>query len=573
MSAEPAIRYVLDLREPQSHLVRVTMTIREASSPTDIQFPAWNNLYQIHDFVRNVEELEARCDGLAQSLARLDLNTWQSARQPCSTLEVRYAVYAHDDSNFSSDLNQHHAYMNFALLLFYLPRERQRSVRVKFLLPAGWKLATLLDDQDGEFKAANYDSLVDSPAEAGEFQEYHYSQSGATYRLVVDADPADYSADRLLASLQKITATETALMRDVPFSRYTFILHFPRRGVGGGMEHKYGTAISVPVAGLRQSYELEDDVAHEFFHLWNVKRIRPQALEPIDYVHGNDTRDLWFCEGLTRTYTKLVLLRAGMITRQNFYQLLAAEIQELEERPARRFQSVEEAGREAWFEKYPEYLRPDRSISYYNKGALLGFLLDLSIRHASRNQHSLDDLMRRLNEDFARRARFFTQADLRALIAQLAPRFANLDEFFRDYLMGTRELDYDTYLGFAGLRLRSRTEERPVFGFVAVQNIGGPVLVESVEPGSGAERAGLERGDILLEANGQPLSGLPEDQLVGAKPGHKVKFRVLRKQRRLEVEYPLGSKHLTAYRVEEIKHPTPQQLQVREGWLEGKTEQ
>ncbi len=295
-TAQP-VRYVLDLREPSSHLVRVSMTIPEAPAGTEIQFPAWNNLYQIRDFARNVRELTARCDGSAEELARVDLNTWQTESQSCSSLEVRYAVYANENNVYSSDLSEKHAFMNFALLLFYLPRERQRSVRVKFLLPGGWKLATLLDDEDGEFKAANYDNLVDSPAEAGEFQEYHYSQSGATYRVVVDADPSDYSAERLLASLQKITATETALMRDVPFSRYTFILHFPHEGPGGAMEHQYGTAVSVPAADLRQSYELEDSIAHEFFHLWNVKRIRPQALEPIDYVHGNDTRDLWFCEG------------------------------------------------------------------------------------------------------------------------------------------------------------------------------------------------------------------------------------------------------------------------------------
>src|SRR5205814_5971912 len=152
--------------------------------------------------------------------------------------------------------------------------------------------------------------------------------------------------------------------------------------------------------------------ADEFFHLWNVKRIRPQGLEPVDYVHGNDTTELWFSEGVTSTYGELALLRAGLISRQDFYANLAQEIRDLEQRPARKSQSAVEAGREAWLEQYVDYARPEPSISYYNKGELLGYLLDLGIRHATGNRRSLADVMRGLNENFARRGRFFPRADL-----------------------------------------------------------------------------------------------------------------------------------------------------------------
>ena len=166
---------------------------------------------------------------------------------------------------------------------------------------------------------------------------------------------------------------------------------------------------------------LESVAAHEFFHAWNVKRIRPQSLEPVDYINGNDTRDLWLCEGVTNTYAQLALLRAGLIDRDTFYARVAGAIQVLQSRSARRFQSAETSGREAWLEKYSDYNRSERSISYYNKGELLGYLLDLGIRHASHNQAGLDDVMRRLNQDFARRGRFYTLADLAAIMAQLAP--------------------------------------------------------------------------------------------------------------------------------------------------------
>ncbi len=575
LGAEPPIRYLLDLREPASHLVRVTMTIPDARPSTEIQFPAWNNLYQIRDFVRNVQGLEAHCGEAAWDLVRMDLDTWRSRPEPCSAFEVRYAVYANEESVFSSAVNGRHAFMNFALLLFYLPRERERPVRVKFLLPAGWKLATLLEDGEtpDEFKAANYDALADSPAEAGTFEAYTYTQNGATFRVVVHAGPADYSPDRLLNSLKKITAVETALMRDVPFSRYTFILHFERPGSGGGMEHRYGTAISAPAGELARHWErFEAAAAHEFFHVWNVKRIRPQSLEPIDYVHGNDTQDLWFSEGVTSAYGEMALLRTGLINRKTFYRRLAAEIETLQARPARRYQSLEAAGREAWLEKYSEYYRPERSISYYNKGAVLGFLLDLEIRHATGNRRSLDDVMHRLNEDFARRGRFFTQADLREVIRDLAPEYTGLDAFFRDYLSGTREIDYDSILGFAGLELARETIERPALGFLAVQRFDAPIEVESVDPGSNAERAGMARGDILLKMNGENLNGVPSEQVSSMKAGQKVSFDARRVDRPFSVEYALGRKQATAYRVEEASGATPDEVRVRQGWLEGKTE-
>jgi predicted metalloprotease with PDZ domain len=571
-SAAPPITYELDLRRPESHLVRVTMTIPDAAAGTELQYPAWYALYQIRDFIKDVQELGAECDGRPIGLVVVDLNTRRSPGS-CARLEVHYAVYANAEPPFSSGLDSQHGFFNPAMLLFYLPGERQRQVRVKVVLPPGWKLSTLLDDgpAPGEYQAANYDMLADSPIEAGTFQEYSYVQSGATYRVIVDARPADYSSERLLKSLQKITATETSLMRDVPFSRYTFIFHFSAHG-GGGMEHANGTAITESNERLRTHLDAVDSVvAHEFFHLWNVKRIRPQGLEPIDYVHGNDTGDLWFSEGVTSTYGELTLLRAGLVSRRDFYANLADAIHDLESRPARKFQSAEQSGREAWLERYSDYYRPERSISYYNKGELLGFLLDLGIRRSTHNRCGLDEVMRSLNENFARRRRLFTGQDLEQTIRGLAPEFIGLDAFFRDYVTGTRELDCDTYLGYAGLRRTTETAERPALGFLALRAFDGPVRVESVEPGSDAERAGLRRGDILVEMNGRVLRGLPSDELEGMKPGQRVRFRVRRGRQSVDLEFKLGSKSETVTRVTEMPSTTVEQLAVREGWLRGVT--
>ena len=573
MRASEPIQYQLDLRSPASHQVEVVMTVAGASPSMEFQLPAWNNLYQIRDFARTISELSAECDGGKEQLTRVDLNTWRSQARPCAKLSLRYSVYVTGATPFSSDVDSTHAFLNFATLLFYLPKERERAVRVKLLIPDGWKAASLLEEDADGFLAPNYDLLVDSPAEAGQFQDYSFAQGGATYRVVVHADLKDYSPDRLLASLSKITATETALMRDVPFSRYTFILHFPQEAPGGGgMEHRNGTAITVRARGLREHWEgLEGVAAHEFFHLWNVKRIRPQLLEPIDYVHGNDTRDLWFCEGVTSTYGELTLARAGLISRKAFYAHLGSAIGDLQSRPARFFQSVEESGLEAWLEKYPDYLRPERSISYYNKGELLGFLLDLALRHATGNAAGLDDVMRRLNEELARRGRYYTELDLQRVMAQIAPTFSGLESFFGDYVSGTRELDYDTYLGYAGLKLESQGPGSARLGFEASADPAGEVRVDYVERRSAAAQAGLAQGDIVQKMNGQALHDSPVNLLPQLKPGQEMKLEVQRGGNALEIEYRLEANAETTYRVKEVAHPSPEQVLVREGWLEGKT--
>ncbi len=574
-AADLTVRYALDLRSTDTHKVSVEMSVPDVPPRTEIQFPAWNALYQIRDFVRNVSDVRANCDGQKLKLKRVDVETWRTRSGNCATLAVRYSVYANEEGPFSSILNDHHSFLNLAMLLFYLPQGRDRPARVSVILPEGWKLVTLLpaSGPTEEFAAANYDALVDSPVEAGHFAEYDYQQGNAKYRVIVDANPKDYSSERLLDSLEKITATETAMMRDVPFLRYTFIFHFLPAGGGGGMEHAYGTAISLPAPTVRENWQaVEATAAHEFFHLWNVKRIRPAGLEPVDYVHGNDTRALWFSEGVTSTYQELTLLRAGLTSREDFYRRIASQIGALQDRPARLFQSVEDAGRSAWLEKYLDYLRPDRSISYYNKGELLGFLLDLRIRHATQNRESLDDVMRRLNDDFAKRHRFFTQADLLNVIGEVAPEFSGREEFFRDYVSGTRELDYNTYLGYAGLELLSTTAVQGALGFHAERGFNGPVTVESVDPDGNAARAGIRKGDVLLKMNGRPLNYPPDELLSNTTGGEKVEFEVRRAGKSLTVKYRLEKSRVNSYRVEEKAHATDDELRVRNGWLEGKTD-
>ena len=582
-AAQP-IRYVVDLSAPETHLVQVTLDVPDASADTEIQIPTWNCLYQIRDFVKNVEDLEGDCDGHPADMNREDLNTWRGPNRSCRDLVVHYSVYANEDGPFDSMLDGSHSFLNLAMVFFYVPRERQRPVEVKFQVPAGWKLATFVEGEGNEFRAANYDALVDSPVEAGHFEEFSYPQDftpagapgarvqRATVRVIIDGARTDYSPSRILNSLQKITAEETTLMQDLPFQRYTFILHFPREGGStGGMEHRDGTAIAIPASAIRDNGGyLEGVAAHEFFHAWNVKRIRPQSLEPVDYINGNDTRDLWLCEGVTDTFAHLALLRSGLINRDTFYARVASAIRMLQEHGARRFQSSEMAGREAWLEKYSDYNRSRRSISYYNKGELLGYLLDLGIRHASDNRAGLDDVMRRLNQVYARRDRFYTLADVISIIARLAPTF-DTNRFFADDVRGTQELDYSAYLGYAGLRLATLKTELPQPGFSASRNAGGLLEVDSVDTESNAHRAGLQPGDVIMMADGDLLPAGPDPTLPYWRPGQGVELQIARDGVTHVVKFHLGANPEVSVHIEEDPLADAGQLRVREGWLRGVT--
>ncbi len=584
LAAEP-IQYKVDLRSTETHEVQVEMMVAEADAGTALQIPAWNALYQMRDFVKDVKNVRGECDGQLVSLGRVDVNTWRGPNRVCGNLAIRYSVFANEDGPFDSMLDRHHAFLNLAMMLFYLPHERERPVQIKFQLPAGWRLATLMEGDGEMFHAANYDALVDSPVDAGHFEEASYTQrflaggspvseeKRASIRVVIDANPKDYSLPRILESLRNITNEETRLMQDLPFDRYTFILQFPRDGGStGGMEHRNGAAISIPAADIRSDESYLDNVAaHEFFHLWNVKRIRPQALEPVDYIKGNDTRDLWFCEGLTNTYAELTLVRSGLIDHKTFYDRVATAIQVLQTHAARHEQSAETSGREAWLEKYSDYNRLNRSISYYNKGELLGYLLDLGIRRATNNHAGLDDLMHRLNRDFAQRGRTYSMTDVAAIVAELAPSF-DFGRFLAEDVRGTQELDFATSLGYTGLNMEVQTKRLAAPGFSVAQGASGYLEVDSVDEGSEADRAGLVSGDVVTMADGEPLGAdAAETMLKSWKPDQMVELQVTRAGEVRTLNLRIGTDEQLSIRIKENAQASHDQIRVRDGWLTGTT--
>ena len=276
-SSTAEMRYTVSLAGYQNHLVRVQMELPAGEAQRRVQLPVWNALYQVRDFAQYITWVRAKGrSGEALAVRSMDKTTWEVDEAQNGAV-VEYEILAALPGPYGAQLNTNHAFLNLAEILMYVPEARAAKVRLQFVnVPTGWKFATPLASEGNAFLAENYDRLVDAPVEIGTFKEADFDAGGGHYRVVVDADPADYDMQRIAANLQRIVTAATGWMEDRPFQTYIFIYHFPRGPGGGGMEHAYSTAIDVNAQSVRENpAALNGVTAHEFFHLWNVKRIRP----------------------------------------------------------------------------------------------------------------------------------------------------------------------------------------------------------------------------------------------------------------------------------------------------------
>jgi predicted metalloprotease with PDZ domain len=574
--ANATIDYTVSVSHPERHIFGVTMRIPNVRDRLTLQMPAWNALYQIRDFSSHIMQTSAKDQtGNALPMTKLDKQTWTVAAS--GTVTVTYGIFWDEAGPFASQLNSEHAFLNSAMLLMYVPDRRAEDTKIEFEdVPEGWRVAVELDAAGVStghhalaYLAPSYDVLVDAPVEIGHFEEFRTEAGGKPIRIVVHGDAVDHS--KLVESLKKIVDYDVSLMGGAPFREYMFLFHVGNNFGGGGMEHMNCTAISADVPGQLPSYS-----AHEFFHAWNVKRIRPQALEPVDYTKEMYTRALWFAEGVTNTYGSYALERTGQWSAQQFYANLADQIRELQSRPAHRWQSVEQSSLDSWFEKYPLYNRPEESISYYNKGQILGVLLDIIIRDRSDNRASMDDVLRALNEEYAKAGRFYHESDgLRAVMEEVIRKkdpgaISDLSDFFARYVAGTDEIPYSDFLSFAGLTLREG-QRRAAFGFAISREAGSNPTIGAVDRDSGASEAGLKEGDVLTQLNGETFPRVPERWLRDHQPDERVTVKIQRGGEAMDFSFPLSRLTDSTYQITEIASPTERQRRIRNGILRGIT--
>ena len=561
--------YEIDLAEAPSGWLAITVETVCPAEQCDFQMPVWSATYQVRDFARFVQKFQAyRAPKQQLEVRKVDPSRWRIQTQPGQAIRVQYRVLADRPGPFGAYADAEHVCLNLAQVLAYPVENRNGPFTLRFRnAPKAWKAALALPANNGRYHAPSYERLIDTPVHLSDFVETGFSHAGRAVRVVAHPRGGDFSLRLLNQTAQKVVSAATALMNDIPFDSYTFVYHFSDMD-GGGMEYREGTSIWGP--GQCPDCRMSPLTAHEFFHLWNVKRIRPQSLEPVDFTQPNITPSLWFAEGVTSTYAEYIQLRAGLTSEADFLGRLGRSITRYEARPANATQSAEESSIDAWLERYPAYGRNDRSTSYYMKGQLVGFLLDLTIRHETRNRRSLDDVMRALNDEYARKGLFY---DDTAAIEHLSSRIAGRDlaPEFRKLIRTPEPIAWDHYLGLAGYRLDVTERSRLGAGLTLSDPLGQGVVVSGIQPGSPGEQAGFRRGDRIFRVNRRRVtSGAGEVQKrLTRGTSRKLEVAIERDGAPMTLELRPREVVERAYQIVELEYPAPLQLKVRRGWLEG----
>lgn len=590
-----ALSYTLAMPQPHTHLYEVTFTIGNVTTPQlDISLPIWTpGSYLAREYARHVQDFKAGEDtGQALSWQKIDKATWRietgaRADRP-KTIRASYRVYANELATQTSHLDATHAYFNGASLFMYVPSAKDRPHRIKFIVPEGWRVSTplaLQPDADGYYTAADYDRLIDSPTEIGQHKLLEFTVRGKLHRVAIWGQ---YEGDdeRVKTDLAKIVEVSASIFGGLPYEHYLFIVHV-QPGIGGGTEHlNSNVSMTGPEAfksarGYKGFLGLE---SHEYFHHWNVKRIRPFALGPFDYQRENYTRGLWVSEGVTSYYGDLLLRRAGLVSANEYLDGLGNLIAGYEQTPGRFEQSAESASFNSWIKHYrPDENSINTAMSYYTKGEILGLLFDIEIRSLTSNAKSLDDVMRLLLENHGLPKPGFTDAELKAAFEKVAG--VDLTGFWNRFVAGKDEIDFAAYFNKAGLQLTkgyqpgtpyadSKTDKPGALG-IRTRASGDRVVVANVIAGTPAYESGVNSGDELVAIDGKKIdasNGLVRPgQSAGAlndlRAGQRVALTVFRRNRLMNFELTAAVKPFDRYTVSELKDASEAQKTLRFAWL------
>ncbi|HEX5871171.1 MAG TPA: PDZ domain-containing protein, partial [Longimicrobium sp.] len=547
---------------------------------------------------------------------KTDKATWRIDAPGDGTLRARWVVHADELTVRTSHVDGSHASIIGAGVFMYVDGRRAEPAEVQVHAPQGWRVTTALRELGGgRYEAADFDELVDSPLEIGTHQLVQWLVHGVPHQYAIwgrgNVDPR-----RLAQDTTRIVLAERDIFGTLPYPNYTFILHLSSGG-GGGLEHRNSTSLLADRWSFRgaQYENFLGLAAHELFHAWNGKRIRPAALGPFDYTRENYTRDLWVVEGITTYYTDLLLRRAGIIPEGRYLEKLAESISKFQTLPGRAVQPLADASFDTWIKFYrPDSNTPNATISYYQKGALVAMLLDLTIRGGTGNERSLDDVLRVLWERYGARDEGFPEGAVEAVAEEVAG--FSLRDFFDRTLRSTGELDYDAALAAVGLRLVPihqagpppgapqrppvaaegaartgvpsgpppgwRPPLPPPFGMPApmpggresrtgltLKFEGSHLVVVNVLTGSAAWQAGVNAGDELLALDGFRIAG-PDwlnARLLEFRPGVEVGLTVFRRDELLTLMLRVDAGPPQRLVLRPLPDATPQQQAVLAHWL------
>jgi predicted metalloprotease with PDZ domain len=588
-----SISYRLSMSRPVSHLFEVSILIELPDElkdkPLQVQMAKWSpGRYGVFDFAKNVQEVRAVAgDGSKRPVTRVDDQTWSVEPMRSAALTISYKVFANDLDGTFSQLDTRHANYNGGSIYMYVVGHKPDPVKLEIIAPTGWKIVNGRTERPGQntWNFPNWDILIDTPTEiAPDWTLDTFDVDGKKYHVMTHSFGAEGGKrPALVKDIEKIVRAEVAMWGPPEFEEYTFLLHFAADDRSGdGMEHLTSTQIIQPGAlGEAGVYDSTlDTVAHEFFHVWNVKRLRPLGLGPWDFTRPANTRGLWVAEGFTNYYGHLMTRRAGLWDDKNFLDREASTITRVEHSPGNRLMSAEESSLSAPFLDGVEHVQAtnlqNTAISYYPKGELIGMVLDLLVRGRSKGKASLDDVMRDMYEEFYLkspnssyylRGRGYQTDDLERIISRRTGE--DFSDFFKRHVRSVELLPYDEAFGHVGLRLLKTQSQEPFDAGLGINFEDRKATVSVVINNSPAEDAGLQAKDQIVALAGKTVGEDWRKTLARFKPGDSVPVTVKRDRRTINTNLVLRQPDRFEYKIEERPDATAEQKALRAEWLGG----
>ncbi len=559
------VDYEVSMPKPHTHYFEVSMNITDLKKDyIDIQMPTWApGSYLIREFSKNVENLKAKAGNKTLETKQLNKNTWRIFSNNATNVNVSYLVYAFDLSVRTSFIDASHGYFNGTSLFMFVDELKNQPTSLKINPYKDWKkISTSLkkiSQKEFKYEAPNYDVLVDSPVEIGNHETFSFEAAGVLHHVAMYGE-GNYDVAKLKTDMAQVIETATAVFGENPNKEYTFIIHNLTTG-SGGLEHLESTTLQVN----RWTYMGEDYkgflslVAHEYFHLWNVKRIRPDALGPFDYNNENYTDLLWVMEGFTSYYDELLLYRAGIYTEDEIIRKLSGSINSIENQPGNKVMSAAESSFNAWVKGYrPNENSYNTSISYYTKGAVIANMLDLMIINATKGAQSLDDVMRFLYQEYYKKQnRGFNSKEMQQAIEKISG--LDLTDFFKKYVNGTETFDYKTIFNYAGFDAVSYDNSKPSLGLSLRGNV-----IKSITRNSSAYDGGLSVNDEIIAINGFRFNGDVSELINNMKINDTITVLVSRDDIIQTISFPLKENKSTIY---SIIRNSSEQNEVSKKWL------
>ena len=589
-SAAP-LKYELAFERPNTHLIYVTIHASDLKGPNvEFAIPDWApGSYYIENYSANIQRFRTTtADGKTLNWRKTDSQTWQIDLAGATAVTVSYQVFANTLQNNIAQYNERHAFIGGPSVWMYLVDGKERPIELSVAAPSGWKIATGMEHtSDHTFRAADYNWFADAPFEISDFAEKDFEVLGTTYHVIVHDVENKKDFAKFVNDLRKTVATIVPLFQSVtgtpqaaPFRDYYFIFHvWPK--TGGGLEHLNSTQINFgtdwdstePLPGSTMNqYDLKLFVAsHEFFHAWNVKRLRPLPLGPFDYTQMVHTPSLWISEGLTSYYGSLQVERAGLISPQQYLDGIARLITNFEARPGRKERSIEDTSWDTWFSN-PMSISQANNLantyySYYDGGQLMGHILDFAIRDNTNNQKSLDDWMRLLYSRYALPKPGFKPEDAIHAANEVAGK--DVSDLFRRYISGMEPIPYELYFALAGIEVTKKIDpDKAWLGVELKKSDDGHAQIRNVIPGSPAESAGLSNDDVIYAIDTRALdSDGVNAQLASRKPGDTLRLTVLRLGEFKEFLVTPSTNPNPTYSLKPMENQTEKQKAIYNSWL------